>query len=83
MFESRTIYSSFALDSSSLDQKPFWRTNKIDNIIEEDNHMKNQFKVQKLPDPIYSTEAASKFLVEFMFNDPNMIRNTAHVDLNE
>ena len=45
--------------------------------------MKNQLGNQTLPDPVNIREAASKNYVENLFNDPSIIKNNAHIDLND
>ena len=45
--------------------------------------MKNQFRIKNLPDPISIREPAPKHYVDSLFNDPNIIKNTAHIDLND
>ena len=45
--------------------------------------MKNQFRIKNLPDPISIREAASKKYVDTLFNDPSIIKNTEHIDLND
>ena len=59
----------------------FLRTNYIESNIEEDIDLKNHFRIKDLPDPISLREAASKNYVDFFFNDPNLLQNTAHIDL--
>ena len=49
---------------------------------EEDIDVKNQYRIKNLPDPISIREAASKHYVDNLFNDPIIIKNTAHLDLN-
>ena len=45
--------------------------------------MKNQYRIKNLPDPISIREAASKIHVDNFFNDPSIIKNTEHIDLND
>ena len=59
------------------------RTIFIEIIIEEDIDMKSQLRIKNLPDPISIREAASKYYVDNKFNDPSIIKNTAHVDFND
>ena len=40
-------------------------------------------RIKNLPDPISIREAASKIYVDNLFNDPSIIKNTAHIDLND
>ena len=45
--------------------------------------LKNPNRIKILPDPISIQEPASKKYVDHLFNDPSIIRNTAHIDLND
>ena len=64
-------------------QKPYLRTNYIEAKIEEDIDLQNQYKIKNLPDPISTREAASRTYVDNLFNDPSIIKNNAHKDLND
>ena len=64
-------------------QKPYLRTNYIEANIEEDINLKNQYRIEDLPDPINRREAARKNYVDNMFNDPSIIGNSEHIDLND
>ena len=71
------------IDTSLFVQKPYLRTNYIESNIEEDIDLKNEYRIKNLPDPISIREAASKNYVDNLFNDPSIIKNTAHIDLND
>ena len=71
------------IDTSVFVQKPYLRTNYIESNTEEDIDFKTPFTIINLPDPIGIGEAASKIYVDNRFNDPSIIRNTAHVDFND
>ena len=71
------------IDTSLFVQKPFLRTNYVEAKIEENIDMKNQYRIKKLPDPISIREATSKNYVDNLFNDPNILKNNAHIDLND
>ena len=71
------------IDTSLFVQKPYLRTNYIEANIEEDIDLKNQYRIKNLPDPISIREAASKNYVDNLFNDPSIIKNTEHIDLND
>ena len=43
--------------------------------------MKNQYRIENLPDPISIREATSKNYVGSLFNDSRIIKNTAHIEL--
>ena len=71
------------IDTSQFVQKPYLRTKYLESNIEEDIDLKTQFRMKNLPDPISTTEAVSKFYVNNLFNDPNILKNTPHIDLND
>ena len=75
--------SGYKFDTSLFVQNPYGRSNYIEGNIQEDINLKNQDRIEKLPDPISIREAASKNYVDKKFNDPSIIRNTAHVDFND
>ena len=64
-------------------QKPYLRTNYIEANIEENIVLEKQYRIKKLPDPISLREAASKSYVGNLFNDPSILKNTAHIGLND
>ena len=70
-------------DTSLFVQKPYLRSNYIESNIEEDIDLENQFTIKNLPDPISIREACSKNYVDDLFNNPSVLRNTAHIDLND
>ena len=45
--------------------------------------MKNQFKIKNVPDPFTIREACSKKYIDNLFNDPSIVKNNAHIDLND
>ena len=59
------------------------RKNYIEGNIEKDIDLKNQFRIKTLPDPISIREAASKNYADNLFNDPSVLKNTEHIDLND
>ena len=71
------------IDTSLFVQKPYLRTNYIESIIEEDIDLKNQYTIKNLADSISIREAASKNYVDNLFNDPSILKNNAHIDLND
>ena len=70
-------------NTSLFVQKPYLRHNYIESNIEEDIELKNQFTIKNSPDPISIREAASKNYVDNLFNDPSIVKNNAHIDLND
>ena len=71
------------IDTSLFVQKPNLRSNYIESNIEEDIDMKNKYRITNLEDLISIREAASKNYVDNLFNDPSIIKNTAHINLND
>ena len=82
IFGNSSNNSDNKIDTSLFVQKPYLRTNYIEANIEEDIDLKNQYRNKNLPDPISIREAASKNYVDNLFNDPSIIKNNAHIDLN-
>ena len=70
-------------DTTLFVQKPYLRSNYIESNIEEDIDLKNQFRIKNIPDPISIREAASKNYVDNLFNDPSIVKNDAHIGLND
>ena len=70
------------IDTSLFVQKPCLRTNYIEANIEEDIDLKNQYRIKNVPDPI-SIRVCSKNYVDNLFNDPSIVKNDAHIDLND
>ena len=64
-------------------QKPYMRTNYIEANIEEDIGLKNQYRSKNLADPISIREACSENYVDNLFNDPSILKNTAHKNLKD
>ena len=83
VFGNSSNNSDNKIDTSLFVQKPYLRTNYIEANIEEDIDLKNQYRIKNIPDPISIREAASKNYVDNLFNDPSIIKNTAHVDFND
>ena len=76
--------NSNIFDTSLFVQKLYPKTNYIESNIEEDITIENQYRIKNIPDPISSIrEAASKNYVDNFFNDPSIIKNNAHIDLND
>ena len=83
VFGNSSNNSEHKIDTSLFVQKPYLRTNYLESNLEEDIDLKNQFRIKNLPDPISIREAASKSYVYNLFNDPSIIKNTEHIDLND
>ena len=71
------------IDTSLFVQKPCLRSKYLESDIEEDIDLKNQIRIKNLPDPISLGETVSKLYVDNLFNDPSLIKNTPHIDLND
>ena len=82
VFGNSSNNSDNKIDTSLFVQIPYLRHNYIESDIGEDIDM-NQFRIKNLPDPILVQEAASKNYVDSKFNDPSILKNTEHIDLND
>ena len=71
------------IDTSLFVQKPYLRIIYIEANKEEDIDLKNHFRTKILPDPSDIQDACSKNYVDKLFNDPSIIKNNAHIDLND
>ena len=83
VFGNSSNNSEHKIDTSLFVQKPYLRTNYMEANIEEDIDLKNQYRIKNLPDAISIREAASKNYVDNLFNDPSIVKNNAHIDLND
>ena len=83
VFGNSSNNSEQKIDTSLFVQKPYLRSNYIEANVEEDIDLKNQFRIINIPDPISIREAASKNYVDNLFSDPSIIKNNAHIDLND
>ena len=70
-------------DTTLFVQKPYLRSNYIESNIEEDINLKNQYKIINLQDPSDTNDACNKNYVDNLVNDPSIVRNDAHIDLND
>ena len=55
----------------------------MESNIEEDIELKHQFRINNLKDPVSIRDACSKNHADNLFNDPNIMKNTAGIELNE
>ena len=83
VFGNSSNNSEQKIDTSIFVQKPYLRSNYIEANIDEDIDLKGQYRIKNLPDPISIREATSKNYVDNLFNDPTIIKNNAHIDLND
>ena len=80
VFGNSSKNSDNKIDTSMFVQKPYLRTNYIESNIEEDINLKNQFRIENLPDPISIREAASKNYVDSSIDEPSLVRNNKDND---
>ena len=83
VFGNSSNNSGNKIDSSLFVQKPYLRINYIESNIEEDIDLKNQYKIINLPNPTNLQDACTKNYADNLFNDPTIIKNSAHIDLND
>ena len=83
VFGNSSNNSDKKIDTSIFVQKPYLRTNYIEANIEEDIDLKNQYRTKNVPDPIRIREFCSKNYVDNLFNNPSILKNTTHIDLND
>ena len=83
VFGNSSKHTEKKIDNSLFVQKPNLRINYVEANIEEDIDLKNQYTNKILPDPISIREPTSNNYVENLFNDPSILKNTAHKDLND
>ena len=83
VFGNSSNNSDNKIDINLFVQKPYLRTNYIESNIEEDIDLKNQFRIKNIPDPISITDCCSKNYVDNLFNNPGIIKISAHIDLND
>ena len=83
VFGNSSKNSENKIDTSLFVQKPYLRMNYMECFIDEDIDLKAQYRIKNLPDPISIREATSKNYVDNLFNDRSIIKNTAHIDLND
>ena len=71
------------IDTSLFEQKPYLRTNYIESNVEEDIDLENHYRIKNIPGPISVRESTSKNYADNLFNDPSILKNTEHIDLND
>ena len=71
------------MDTSLFVKKPYLGTNYKQSNIEEDIDLKNQYRIKSLPGPTEIQDTCSKNYVNNLFNDPSIIKNSEHIDLND
>ena len=83
VFGNSSNNSEHKIDISLFVQKPYLRINYTEADIEEDIDLENRYKIKNLPDPTNIQDACSKNYVDNLFNDPSILKNHAHIDLND
>ena len=83
VFGNSSNNSEQKIDTSLFVKKPYLRTNYMESNVEEDIDLKNQFRIKNVPDPISIREVISKNYVDNLFNDTSIVKNNAHIDLND
>ena len=83
VFGNSSNISEQKIDTSLFVQKPYLRKNYIESNIEEDIDLKNHYRIKNVPDPINIKEACIKKYVDKLFNDSGIVKNSAHIDLND
>ena len=83
VFGNSSNNSDNKIDTSLFVQKPYLRINYIESNIEGDFDLKNQFKIKNLPHPQENSDAVCKSYVDNLFNDSSILKNSAHIDLND
>ena len=71
------------IDTSLFVQKPYLRANYLESNIEEDIDLKNQYRIKNLQDPVDINDACNKNYADNLFSDPSIVKNNAHIDLND
>ena len=71
------------IDTSLFVKKPYLRSNYLESDIEEDKNLKNQYRIKNLPNPSEIQDACTKNYADNLFNDPSILKNNAHIDLND
>ena len=83
VFGNSSNNSGNKIDTSLYVQKPYLRSNYIESNIEEDIDLKSQYRIKNLPNPISIQDACTKNNADNLFNDPSIVKNNAHIDLND
>ena len=83
VFGNSSNNSDNKIDTSLFVRKTYLKSNYIEADMEEDIDLKNQYRIKNLPNTISISEAASKNYVDNLFNDPSVVKNNAHIELND
>ena len=75
--------SQIKFDTSLFVQKPYLRANYLESNIEDDIDLKNQYRIKNIPNPTNIQDACTKNYADNLFNDPSIVKNNAHIDLND
>ena len=83
VFGNSSKKSENSIDTSLFLQKHYLRSYYLESNIEADIDLKNQKRIEKVPDRISIREATSKVYVVNLFNDSSILKNTEQTDLND
>ena len=83
VFENYSNGNNNKIVTSLFVQKPYLRANYIESNVEEDINLKNLNRFKNLPDPSKIQDAYIKNFANKFSNDPSLIKNNAHIDLND
>ena len=71
------------IDTSLFVQKSYLRIKYLESNLQEDIDLENQYRNQNLPCPQETSDPVCKSYADNLFNDSSIIRNNAHIDLND
>ena len=71
------------IDTSLFVQKPYLGPNYIKSNIGEHIDLENKYRIKNLPDPISIREDCIKHYADDLFNQPSILKDTAHADFND
>ena len=83
VFGNSSNNSENRIHTSLFVQKYYLRTFYIECNIEEHIDLRNQNRIKNLLDLLPIREAASEKYGDNLQNDPSILKNTTHVDLND
>ena len=82
VFGNSSNNSENKIDTSLFVGNSYLRTIYLESNIEGDIDLQKQYRIKNFPDPISNRDATSKLYVDNKFNDPSILKNTAHFDFN-
>ena len=78
-----TNINSITINNKPTDDNQAANKKYIEANIEEDIDLKHQYKIINLADPTNIQDACTKNYADNLFNDSSIIKNNAHIDLND